>query len=169
MGAQDLILGSRVLHLRELKAEVAALKADNARLRDENASLQEHLDLALLAAEDLRTLAPGGRLIIIDGWNLILGAKKEARNPDDLITQTKSYLAENSSDRAWIVFDGPKENSRTEDRLRISYTGGTGPHRADRFICDFVRMARFRGDLSKIDVRTNDKDFKKTILKMMGR
>ncbi len=161
MGAQDVILGSRVAHLRELKTEIAQLKAENARLHDENAALLEHFDLALLAAEDLRTLAPGGKLILVDGWNLILGAQKEAKDPADLIAQMKTYLADHPTDFVWILFDGPKENVQNEGRLRISYTGGTGAHRADRWICDFLRMARYRGYGEQIEVRTHDKEILK--------
>lgn len=159
MNAQDVILGSRAVHVRELRAEVARLKAENARLRDENAELREHFDLALTAAEDLRALQPGGRFIIVDGWNRVLGANRVARDPKELIEKAKLHLAEHPCDFVWIVFDGPRENSRVDGRLRVSYTGGTGLHRADRFICDFVRMARFTGDVSRIEVRTADKDF----------
>ncbi len=169
MGSQDLILGSRVAHLRELKTEIAKLKAENAALRDENAALASHFDLALVAAEDLRALASEGKLVIIDGWNLILGAKKEAKDPDDLIAQARAHLADHPADRAWIVFDGPRENSVNDGNLRVSYTGGTGAHRADRFICDFLRMAKFRGGLSRIEVRTNDKDFKRTVSRLTGK
>lgn len=163
MSAQDVILGARVAHLRELKTEIEKLKAENARLRDESAALAHHFDLALLAAEDLRTLPPEGTLVILDGWNLILGAQKEAHNPDELIAQAKDYLAAHPSDRAWIVFDGPKENAFNDGRLRVSYTGGTGAHRADQFIVDFLRMALYRGDLARVKVRTYDKDFRKTV------
>ena len=156
MSAQDIILGSRVAHLRELKTELEKLKAENARLHDENQSLKNHFDLALIAAEDLRGLSPEGKLVIIDGWNQILGAQKVARNPEELIAQAPQDLV-------WIVFDGPKENVRNEGRLRISYTGGTGPHRADRFIVDFFRMAKYLGLSDKIEVRTDDKDFVKEI------
>ena len=166
MSAQDIILGTRVAHIRELKTEIDRLKAENARLRDENAALAHHFDLAVLAAEDLRALPPEGKLVVLDGWNLILSTQKEARTPDELIAQTKAYLAEHPSDRAWIVFDGPKENAFNEDRLRVSYTGGAGPHRADQFIVDFLRMARFRGDLARIEVRTYDKDFGKTVKRL---
>ncbi len=166
MGSQDLILGSRVAHLRELKTEIAKLKAENAALRDENATLASHFDLALVAAEDLRSLAPDGKLIVVDGWNLILGARKEAKNPGELIARAKAHLAARPADRVWIVFDGPRENSVNDGNLRVSYTGGTGAHRADRFVCDFLRMAKFRGDLSRIEVRTNDKDFKKTVARL---
>ena len=163
MNAQDVILGSRVAHLRELKGEIERLKAENARLRAENEELNHHLDLAALAAEDLRGLSPGGRLVLVDGWNQILSTDKTAHDPEELIAQLRGHLAARPDDLVWIVFDGPKENVRQEGRLRISYTGGTGPHRADRFIIDFVRMARFRGEVAKIEVRTHDKDLRKTL------
>lgn len=162
MNAQDVILGSRVAHLRELKTEIDRLKAENARLRAENEELNHHLDLAALAAEDLRGLSPDGRLVLVDGWNQILSTDKQAKDPQELLVQMKAYLADHPDDVVWIVFDGPKENARQDGRLRVSYTGGTGPHRADRFITDFVRMARFRGDLARIEVRTHDKDFLRT-------
>lgn len=50
--------------------------------------------------------------------------------------------------------------------MRVTYTGGVGAHRADKFICDFLRMARLRGDLSLIEVRTNDKDFLKKVRRL---
>lgn len=163
MSSQDIILGSRVAHLRELKTEIEKLKAENARLHDENQALKSHFDMALLAAEDLRGLSPEGKLIIIDGWNQILGAQKVASNPEELINQARRHLGDRPHDFVWIVFDGPKENARNEGRLRVSYTGGTGPHRADRFIVDFVRMAKYLGLSDRIEVRTDDKDFKKSL------
>ena len=159
MSAQDVILGARVAHVRELKTEIERLKAENTRLRDENTSLRSHFGLALLAAQDLRGLSPEGKFILVDGWNLILGAKKEAFSPDDLVAKARRHLGDRPLDFVWIIFDGPKENSFNEDRLRVSYTGGTGPHRADKMITDFVRMARYLGLHRQIEVRTHDKDF----------
>lgn len=168
MDAQDIILGSRVAHVRELKAEVERLKGENARLRAENASLLSHLDLALLAAEDLRTLPEGGRLVIVDGWNLILGADRKARNREELVAWAKARLAERPQDLVWIVLDGPKPGVSFDGRVRVSYTGGTGQHRADRFVCDFVRMAAFRASVSKIEVVTNDKGFLREVRRLQG-
>ena len=168
MKSQQIILDSRVAHVRELKTEVARLRAENASLRAENEELSHHLDLAMLAAEDLRGLSPDGKLVIVDGWNLVLGAENEAKSPSELIEQAKRHLGDCPQDFVWIVFDGPRENSRVEGRLRVSYTGGTGPHRADRFICDFIRMARFRGDISRIVVKTHDKDFSKEVNRLMA-
>jgi len=159
MSAQDIMLGAQVVHLRELKAEITKLKAENVALRDELNALKAHFDEALLASVDLRDLPEGGVFEIWDGWNLILGAKKEAKDRAALFDQAREHLASHPSDRVWIVLDGHDENVRNEDRLRISYTGGAGQHRADRFIVDFVRMAAYLGLSSKVRVRTNDKDF----------
>ena len=164
MNAQDVILGARVAHLRELKTEVEKLKAENLRLKDENAALASHFDLALVAANDLRNLPDGGRLVIVDGWNRILGADKTDRDRPSLERRWRDYLAEHPLDSVWIVYDGPVMNSFIPSpRLRVSYTGGTGAHRADRLIVDFVRMATWLGLGRKVKVETSDKDFLRTL------
>ena len=168
MKAQDVILSSRVAHVRELKSEIERLNAENLELRNENTQLKGHFAMALLAAEDLRNLPEEGRFIIVDGWNAVLGATKDAENPKGLISLYKRHLEDNPSDFVWIVFDGHTENSKVEGRLRVSYTGGEGLHRADRFICDFLRMAKFSGGLSRIDVRTRDKDFIKEVNRLLN-
>ena len=168
MNAQEIIGESRVLHIRELKTENAKLRAENTKLRDENAELRSHLDLAITAARDLDSLSEGGKLVFIDGWNMILGATRIARDKDDLLVQARAYAADNPLDLVWIVYDGPRFSATVDGRIRVSYTGGTGEHRADRFICDFLRMARFRGTLSRIEVRTHDKDFLREIARIRG-
>jgi len=166
MNAQDIILGSRVAHVRELKSEIEKLKAENQRLRDENAELNAHFDFALTAAEDLRTLPEGGRLVLVDGWNLILGAGRTARDRDELERQAQEHIAAHPNDIVWIVLDGPHPATRVTGRVRVTYTGGSGLHRADKFICDFVRMAQFRGDLTRLAVQTRDKDFRKSLTRL---
>ena len=171
MSAQDLILGARVAHVRELQTALAQEKAANAALRDENAALKAHFDFALLAATDLRDLPPGGRLELWDGWNLVLGAQKEARDRADLVAQAKARLAAPGAEalRVWIVFDGPREAVTNDGRLRVSYTGGQGEHRADRFILAYVRMASYLGLAGRIAVRTNDKDFSRAVARTVSR
>lgn len=173
MDVQAVIGESRLTHLRELKTAVAKLRAENAVLRDENAELKAHLDFAILAARDLETLPDGAKLVIVDGWNLVLGARKfgldrtqlfaQARDRKDLELQAKAYLGEHPGDLVWIVLDGPRFATKSDGRLRVTYTGGTGTHRADRFVCDFLRMAAFRGDLARIGVITNDKTFRRDV------
>jgi len=167
MNAQGLILGARVAHVRELKSEVERLKAENAALRDESAALKAHFDMALLAAEDLRALPKDGVQEIWDGWNLILGARKEARDRADLLRQAEARVAAGDGRvRVWIVLDGKDENVVSTGDVRVSYTGGQGEHRADKFICDYLRMARYLGLEGRVTVRTNDKDFAKTVARL---
>lgn len=167
MSAQDIMMGARVAHVRELRAEIARLREENTRLRAETESLRAHFDEALLAAEDLRLLPPEGRLEIWDGWNLILGAKKEARNREDLLDQARrSVAASGGALRVWIILDGPKESSSSEGGVRVSYTGGEGSQRADRMIVDYVRMAAWLGLGDRISVRTNDKELTRRVARM---
>ena len=63
----------------------------------------------------------------------------------------------------WLVFDGNDAAAEAGDRWRISYTGGKGSHRADRMICDFVRMIGLAGLKADVTVMTNDRDFRKEV------
>ena len=64
----------------------------------------------------------------------------------------------------WIVFDGSEANSYRSGAYRVTYTGGTGPHRADRLILDYVHAARILGlDTSRITVDTADKALAKKL------
>ena len=168
MSAQDAIIGARAVHIRELKAEIAALRAENLRLRNEADSLKSHFDLALVAARDLESLGDGGRIVVLDGWNLVLGSQRTAASRDELVRQAKAMAAERPADRVWIVFDGPRASSKVEDGVRITYTGGTGPHRADRFVCSFLRMARWLGAADRVEVRTSDRDFLAEVGRLLG-
>ncbi|MBR2713519.1 MAG: hypothetical protein IKB76_01945 [Kiritimatiellae bacterium] len=155
MNAQDIIRSSQLTHIRELQTALTKAAAENSALHNELDSLKAHFDMALLAAMDLKGGEP---LEIWDGWNLILGAKKEAKDRADLIAQAKA-----SGKRVWIVLDGHDENVKLDGKVRISYTGGQGEHRADKFIIDFVRMAAYLGLADGLSVRTNDKDFRKAV------
>lgn len=168
MNAQDMIEAARLVRVRELQTALTKAAAENLRLKTENEMLFAHFDLAILAANDLAALPPDGRLVIVDGWNMILGANKVAKDRAELIAQAKAHVAEHPSDFVWIVLDGPRASSSVDGRVRVSYTGGVGAHRADKFICDFLKMARFRGDLRRVEVRTDDKDFKKEVKRIFA-
>ena len=168
MNAQDMIEAARLVRVRELQTALTKAAAENLRLKTENEMLFAHFDLAVLAANDLAALPPDGRLVIVDGWNMILGANKVAKDRAELIAQAKAHVAEHPSDFVWIVLDGPRASSSVDGRVRVSYTGGVGAHRADKFICDFLKMARFRGDIRRIEVRTDDKDFKKEVKRIFA-
>lgn len=163
-----MIEAARLVRVRELQTALTKAAAENLRLKTENEMLFAHFDLAILAANDLAALPPDGRLVIVDGWNMILGANKVAKDRAELIAQAKAHVAEHPSDFVWIVLDGPRASSSVDGRVRVSYTGGVGGHRADKFICDFLKMARFRGDLRRVEVRTDDKDFKKEVKRIFA-
>ena len=156
------------MRVRELQTALTKAAAENLRLKTENEMLFAHFDLAILAASDLAALPPDGRLVIVDGWNMILGANKVAKDRAELVAQAKAHVAEHPSDFVWIVLDGPRASSSVDGRVRVSYTGGVGAHRADKFICDFLKMARFRGDIRRVEVRTDDKDFKKEVKRIFA-
>lgn len=170
MNINNVIQGSRIMRVRELTAEVERLRIENARLRNDLESLDRHLELAMLANRDLETLKRSGdndaKLILIDGWNLILGADRVATSQDELINQAKLKLQTCKDSLVWIIFDGKDRNIRIEGNLRIFWTGGCGKQRADRFICDYLRMCKFSGDLSRIEISTFDKALLKAIKKI---
>ena len=163
-----MIEAARLVRVRELQTALTKAAAENLRLKTENEMLFAHFGLAVLAANDLAALPPDGRLVIVDGWNMILGANKVAKDRAELVAQAKAHVAEHPSDFVWIVLDGPRASSTVDGRVRVSYTGGVGAHRADKFICDFLKMARFRGDIRRIEVRTDDKDFKKEVKRIFA-
>ena len=75
-----------------------------------------------------------------------------------------SPLISYASPLTWIVFDGSEANSYRSGAYRVTYTGGTGPHRADRLILDYVHAARILGlDTSRITVNTADKALAKKL------
>ena len=80
----------------------------------------------------------------------------------------RTWLDAHPLDRAWIVFDGPQADGETEGRLRVSFTGGEGPHRADRLICDYLRMCRYAGTAHRIHVFTEDTDFRRAAAALGG-
>ena len=84
----------------------------------------------------------------------------------NLMDEARRRVAAHPADFVWIVYDGEYENSFAEGRVRVSYTGGKGPQRADDFIVDFVRMAKWLGLDAKIEVVTGDKELLKRIKKV---
>ena len=166
MTSQQIMQDSHVTRMRALKDENARLREELARACEERDSLRQHVALALLAARDAERLLADGTLLIVDGWNAILGSEN-VRDKSDTgwREQLKNIVAKRlekcPDDIAWIVFDGHEVNGSTEGRLRISYTGGAGAHRADRMVCDYLRMRKILGLSHPVTVVTDDKDFAK--------
>lgn len=179
MTAHDIFTDSRVARVRELKTELYRLNGELAQTRAELEGLRTHFALALAAARDAETLPEGGRLAIIDGWNALLGSASlltsaerhladAPRKRGILRAHVRTWLDAHPLDRAWIVFDGPQADGETEGRLRVSFTGGEGPHRADRLICDYLRMCRYAGTAHRIHVFTEDADFRRAAAALGG-
>ena len=75
-----MIEAARLTRVRELQTALAKAAAENRRLQEENAELLAHFDLAVLAAGDLASLPEDGKLVVVDGWNMILGAFTSGAN-----------------------------------------------------------------------------------------
>ena len=168
MTATDIIRDARVAHVRALKAEVARLKDELARERGARASLENHFALALAAARDAERMAPDAELFVVDGWNAVIGTRRldaAARHAgrDRLIEVLRARVAADPRLHAWALFDGAEMRAAAEadGRLRVGYTGGTGAHRADRMVCDYLRMRKILGLNHAVTVVTDDKDFAK--------
>ena len=168
MTANDIIRNTRVAHVRELKAEVARLKEELSRARGAYASLESHFALALAAARDAERVPPDAELLVVDGWNAVIGTRRldaDARHAgrDRLIENLRARVAADPRLHAWALFDGSSMSAVAEadGRLRVGYTGGTGAHRADRMVCDYLRMRKLLGLNHPVTVVTDDKDFAK--------
>ena len=168
MTANDIFRDTRVAHVRELKAEVARHKEELARVRDAHESLESHFALALAAARDAERMPPDAELLIIDGWNAVIGTRRldnDARHAryDRLIENLRARVAADPRLHVWALFDGAEMRAEAEagGRLRVGYTGGTGAHRADRMVCDYLRMRKILGLNHAVTVVTDDKDFAK--------
>jgi len=159
VNSQALFADARVAHVRELKAEVTRLKAALASAQNSLRAWENHFGEALLAAFDADKLEEGGELLLVDGWNMQF-AVGIAKDRHAVVDATKAWLVAHPKARAWVVFDGNRENAWCEDRLRVSFTGGEGLHRADKAICDYIHMLRRTGRVTPVTVVTRDKDFR---------
>ena len=168
MTTNDIFRDTRVAHVRELKAEVARLKEELARTREARESLDRHFALALAATRDAERMPPDAALLIVDGWNAVIGthrldaaACKAGR--ERLVEHLRARMAADPRLHVWALFDGAEMGAaaEAEGRLRVGYTGGTGAHRADRMVCDYLRMRKILGLNHPVTVVTDDKDFAK--------
>ena len=182
MKSNDIIADSRIVHLKELKSALADARARLVKAETESALLLAHFSLGLVALRDFELLPEGAGLRIVDGWNAILRMRNVSKlSGEDISRLKKEYLARlgivppaereecHVSDglhpvRNWIVFDGKVANSYRCGEYRVTYTGGTGAHRADRMIIDYVNVAKVLGlDVSRIVVETADKDLSRRV------
>jgi len=170
MNSNDIFGEARVRHVRELKAALAETRERLLKAESERDLILAHFPLALTALRDFECLEEGAQLRVIDGWNAVLRLRNVSKLSQEEVSALKrKYLAEfgiSGEEEAgsapvdtWIVFDGKIPDSFRSGRCRVTYTGGTGPHRADRMIADYVNAAAVLGlDVSRITVETSDRD-----------
>ena len=177
MKSNDIFADARVMQVRELKKSLTEVKARLSKVEAERDLLAAHFPLGMAALHDFESLAAGEELRIIDGWNAILRMKNVSKlSSENISGLKKSYLtglgisepalegADLPPVSTWIVFDGKDANSYRAGAYRVTYTGGSGAHRADRMIIDYVNVAKVLGlDVSRIVVETADKDLSKRI------
>ena len=124
----------------------------NAILRGRNVSKLTSEDISRLKAEYLAGLGIAQLVKSSNGRHSPAPASSVADERD--LPAAGSHLPVAN----WLVFDGSEENSYRSGSYRVTYTGGTGPHRADRLILDYVHAAKLLGfDTSRIAVETADK------------
>lgn len=177
MKSNDIFADARVMQVRELKTALAETRARLSKAEAERDLLVAHFPLGMAALHDFESLASGEDLRIIDGWNAILRMKNVSKLSAESISELKKeYLtdlgilepspagADLPPVSVWIVFDGKVANSYRAGMYRVTYTGGTGAHRADRMIIDYVNVAKVLGlDVSRIVVETADKDLSRRV------
>ena len=167
MNANSIIFDSRVRRVRELETALKAERCARAGAEQKLAESLARISEAALALSDARLAAasaPGGvSILIVDGHNLLFArpgansSEKERR--ESLIEDMRRYAAPDGPAEAalvWLVFDGPGISGREYGRLRVSYTGGEGPQRADRLILDYLRALRLSGAVASPALVTSD-------------
>jgi len=133
----------------------------NAILRHRNVSKLTSEEISCLKADYLANLGivPPDPSVSAESPCPILQQKLTSSPDPQLSTLNSEPLT-----RIWIVFDGSEENSYRSGAYRVTYTGGTGPHRADRLILDYVHAVRLLGfDTAHITVDTADKALAKKL------
>lgn len=128
----------------------------NAILRGRNVSKLTSDDISKLKAEYLASRGIAQLVKSSNGLHSPAPTSSVADERDNPVADSLLPVAN------WLVFDGSEENSYRSGSYRVTYTGGTGPHRADRLILDYVHAAKLLGlDTSRIAVETADKSLAK--------
>lgn len=117
-------------------------------------------------------------MLLIDGHNVLFGlparynpprggAVNDAEKRKKLTADIVRVTAPNPAVRAWIVFDGPtRHDTQAAPNVRVTYSGGTGEHRADNVILDNVRFFRSASPQTAVFLVSNDHDLCQSALKL---
>lgn len=109
-------------------------------------------------------------ILLVDGHNVLFGlparynpsrgtalndAEKRKKLTEDIVRIT----APNPAVRAWVVFDGPtRSDTQAAANVRVTYSGGTGEHRADGVLLDNLRFFKTTSPETAVILVSNDRD-----------
>ncbi len=107
-------------------------------------------------------------ILLIDGHNVLFGlparynpprggAVTDAEKRQHLTDDVVRIAAPNPSLRAWVVFDGPnRSDAQAAPNVRVTYSGGTGEHRADAVLVDNLRFFKSTAPELTVFLVSND-------------
>jgi hypothetical protein len=179
--------GNDLPHLRDLPDQMASLRLlDDDALTRVRSAFQKRLAAvqAVGVAADPRTEERQGAvsllgralagqtpaILLLDGHNILFGlparyspprggALSDADKRNRLTADIVRLTAPNPAVRAWIVFDGPKRHdTQAAANVRVTYSGGTGEHRADSVILDNIRFFTSTSPETAVLLVSNDAD-----------
>lgn len=117
-------------------------------------------------------------ILLIDGHNVLFGlparynpprggAVNDAEKRKKLTADIARITAPNPAVRAWIVFDGPtRHDTQAAPNVRVTYSGGTGEHRADNVILDNIRFFKSAAPETTVFLVSNDQDLSQSARKL---
>ncbi|MDR2849062.1 MAG: hypothetical protein LBW77_00715 [Verrucomicrobiota bacterium] len=109
-------------------------------------------------------------ILLVDGHNVLFGlpsrynpgrgaALSEAEKRQRLADDIARIAAPNPALRVWIVFDGPtRSDTQAAPNVRVTYSGGTGEHRADGVLIDNIRFFKSASPDTPVILASNDQD-----------
>lgn len=173
-------LPDRLASLHVLSAESAARIAAEIRRRCAALDVREiPLPEAMTqqkAPTSLLARALAGQipaLLLIDGHNTIFGlparyhptrgaSATESEKRQKMIKDVVRITAASPALRTSIVFDGPThKEEQAAPNVRITYSGGSGEHRADAVLLDMIRFFAEADPEMTLLLVTNDNDLRK--------
>lgn len=107
-------------------------------------------------------------ILLVDGHNVLFGlptryapargtSRSEAEKRQRLTDDLARIAAPSPALRVWIVFDGPtRSDTQAASNVRVTYSGGTGEHRADGVILDNIRFFKSSAPDLPVILASND-------------
>jgi hypothetical protein len=157
-----------IARLRDaFQRRLAAVEAITAEPPSEEKTPPLHSAAARLS----RALAGGETaILLVDGHNALFGhpsrytpargtALTEAEKRHLLAADLARIAAPNPALRICIVFDGPsRSDTQAAPNVRVTYSGGTGEHRADGVLLDNIRFFKSASPDTSVILASDDQD-----------